>query len=164
MKFLLLEQKYLEYLEAGRALDALHVLRNELTPLQHHTPRVHQLSSYMMCADNRELYRRTEWAGAGPDTRARVLERVQAHLPARLMLPPARLHALLAQALARQAERCRFHTASLPSVIPPLLGLSPGNSLLQDHICTRDNFPSNTIQVRVVHPFLFHLTFRHPAN
>lgn len=61
MKFLLLEQKYLEYLEAGRALDALHVLRNELTPLQHHTPRVHQLSSYMMCSDNRDLYHRTKW-------------------------------------------------------------------------------------------------------
>jgi hypothetical protein len=44
MKFLLLEQKYLEYLEDGRVLDALHVLRNELTPLQHNTVRVHELS------------------------------------------------------------------------------------------------------------------------
>lgn len=52
MKFLLLEQKYLEFLEEGRPIDALHVLRNELTPLQHNTPRVHQLSSYMMCTNN----------------------------------------------------------------------------------------------------------------
>jgi hypothetical protein len=44
MKFLLLEQKYLEYLEDGRVLDALHVLRNELTPLHHNTVRVHELS------------------------------------------------------------------------------------------------------------------------
>lgn len=44
MKFLLLEQKYLEFLEDGRVLDALHVLRNELTPLQHNTARVHELS------------------------------------------------------------------------------------------------------------------------
>lgn len=44
MKFLLLEQKYLEYLEDARVLDALHVLRNELTPLQHNTVRVHELS------------------------------------------------------------------------------------------------------------------------
>jgi len=48
MKFLLLEQKYLEYLEDGRALDALHVLRNELTPLQHNTARVHQLSRLVL--------------------------------------------------------------------------------------------------------------------
>lgn len=46
MKFLILEQKYLEFLEDGRALDALHVLRNELTPLQHNIERVHVLSRY----------------------------------------------------------------------------------------------------------------------
>lgn len=44
MKFLILEQKYLEYLEDGRVLDALHVLRNELTPLNHNTAKVHELS------------------------------------------------------------------------------------------------------------------------
>ncbi|KAJ8969588.1 hypothetical protein NQ317_011312 [Molorchus minor] len=56
MKFLLLEQKYLEYSEDSRVLDALHVLRNELTPLQHNTVRVHQLSSYMMCSSTEELH------------------------------------------------------------------------------------------------------------
>lgn len=61
MKFLLLEQKYLEYLEEGRVLEALHVLRNELTPLQYNTPRVHQLSSLMMCANSEELIRRSNW-------------------------------------------------------------------------------------------------------
>lgn len=66
MKFLLLEQKYLEYLEDGRVLDALHVLRNELTPLQHNTARVHQLSSYMMCSNGQELRSRTSWYVAKP--------------------------------------------------------------------------------------------------
>lgn len=61
MKFLLLEQKYLEHLEDGRVFDALHVLRNELTPLQHDTARVHQLSSYMMCSNTQELHARTNW-------------------------------------------------------------------------------------------------------
>jgi len=44
MKFLLLEQKYLESLEDGRVFDALHCLRNELTPLKFDTDRVHELS------------------------------------------------------------------------------------------------------------------------
>lgn len=61
MKFWVLEQKYLEYLEDGRVLDALHVLRNELTPLQYNTARVHQLSSYMMCSSTEELHERTDW-------------------------------------------------------------------------------------------------------
>lgn len=55
MKFLLLEQKYLEYLEEGLVLEALQVLRNELTPLGHNTGRVHQLSAFMMCSGRDEL-------------------------------------------------------------------------------------------------------------
>lgn len=73
---MVLEQKYLEHLEAGRALDALHVLRNELTPLQHDTPRVHRLSALMMCSDAAELRARAAWPG-GPPSRANVLARVQ---------------------------------------------------------------------------------------
>lgn len=63
MKFIILEQKYLELLEDGRPLDALNVLRNELTPLQHNIQRVHQLSSYMMCSNNEDLYQRANWEG-----------------------------------------------------------------------------------------------------
>lgn len=59
MKFLLLEQKYLEFLEEGLVLEALQVLRNELTPLGHNTARVHQLSAFMMCSGRDELQVRT---------------------------------------------------------------------------------------------------------
>ncbi|KAJ6666859.1 hypothetical protein lerEdw1_018861 [Lerista edwardsae] len=44
MKFLLLQQKYLEYLEDGKVLEALQVLRCELTPLKYNTERIHILS------------------------------------------------------------------------------------------------------------------------
>jgi hypothetical protein len=44
MKFLLLQQKYLEYLEDGKVLEALQVLRCELTPLKYNTERIHVLS------------------------------------------------------------------------------------------------------------------------
>lgn len=46
MKFLLLQQKYLEYLEDGKVLEALQVLRGELTPLKYNTDRIHVLSGY----------------------------------------------------------------------------------------------------------------------
>ena len=45
MRFLILEQKYLELLEDKREIDALHCLRYELTPLKFNTERVHQLST-----------------------------------------------------------------------------------------------------------------------
>lgn len=49
MKFLLLQQKYLEYLEDGKVLEALQVLRAELTPLKYNTERIHVLSG-CVCA------------------------------------------------------------------------------------------------------------------
>ena len=48
MKFLLLQQKYLEYLEDGKVLEALQVLRGELTPLKYNTDRIHILSGYFL--------------------------------------------------------------------------------------------------------------------
>ncbi len=46
MKFLLLEQKYMEYLEDGKILDALKCLRNELAPLKFNVNKLHELSWY----------------------------------------------------------------------------------------------------------------------
>jgi len=48
MKFLLLEQKYLENLSSGNMIDALKVLQLELTPLKHNIHRTHELSSFLM--------------------------------------------------------------------------------------------------------------------
>lgn len=44
VKFLIAEQKFLEYLEARETKKALLVLRNELAPLNHNPDRLHQLS------------------------------------------------------------------------------------------------------------------------
>ncbi|XP_017775656.1 PREDICTED: WD repeat-containing protein 26 isoform X2 [Nicrophorus vespilloides] len=140
MKFLLLEQKYLEYLEDGRVLDALHVLRNELTPLQHNTARVHQLSSYMMCSSTQELLARTNWAGKGSKSRSALMDKLQSYLPANIMLPPSRLRVLLNQAVELQTMRCQHHNTSH--------GICLNNtSLLVDHCCPKDDFPTHTIQV-----------------
>ncbi|XP_050299546.1 WD repeat-containing protein 26 [Anthonomus grandis grandis] len=140
MKFLLLEQKYLEYLEDGRVLDALHVLRNELTPLQHNTARVHQLSSFMMCSSIEELHERTNWKGKGQESRLALMDKLQNFLPPNVMLPPNRLRHLLEQALELQTLYCTHHNTQEKVTL--------GNSsLLQDHLCTKDNFPVHTIQV-----------------
>uniref|UniRef100_A0A0K8V1Z5 WD repeat-containing protein 26 n=2 Tax=Bactrocera latifrons TaxID=174628 RepID=A0A0K8V1Z5_BACLA len=144
MKFLLLEQKYLEFLDDGCPLDALHVLRNELTPLQHNTSRVHQLSSYMMCSNNHDLYQRAKWEGKGILSRAVVMDRLQAFLPPTVMMPPRRLRHLLQQAVELQSEHCDFHDMAFKTNLQNI-------SLLTDHTCDTDGFPMQTIQVLTDH-------------
>ncbi|KAL6438733.1 hypothetical protein ACFW04_004609 [Cataglyphis niger] len=141
MKFLLLEQKYLEYLEEGMVFDALHVLRNELTPLGHNTGRVHQLSLFMMCSGRDELQTRAGWDGKGPVSRAALMDRLQRYLPPSIMLPPRRLHSLLCQAVEMQSQLCTYHiTHTQPTSLENV-------SLLVDHNCGKEQFPCHTIQI-----------------
>lgn len=90
MKFLLHEQKYLESLEDGRVMEALDVLRKELTPLGHNVARVHQLSSFMMCSKVDELRNAAHWQGKGQASRGALMEKLQRFLPPSIMLPPRR--------------------------------------------------------------------------
>ena len=48
MRFLILEQKYLECLEDGKIFDALKCLRDELAPLKFNTDRLHELSRFVI--------------------------------------------------------------------------------------------------------------------
>uniref|UniRef100_A0A4W5L2R1 CTLH domain-containing protein n=1 Tax=Hucho hucho TaxID=62062 RepID=A0A4W5L2R1_9TELE len=77
MKFLLLQQKYLEYLEDAKVLEALQVLRAELTPLQYNTERIHILSGYLMCSHAEDLRAKAEWEGKGTASRTKLLDKLQ---------------------------------------------------------------------------------------
>ncbi|XP_038074198.1 WD repeat-containing protein 26-like [Patiria miniata] len=142
MKFLLLEQKYLEYLEESRILEALQCLRQELTPLKFNTDRVHVLSGFLMCTSKDELHRRADWAGKGNASRTKLMEQLQAFLPPSVMLPPRRLYTLLSQAVELQKHRCPYHNTAIKND-DSLQSIS----LLHDHICSRNQFPSKSRQV-----------------
>ena len=102
MKFLILEQKYLENLEDGKVMDALHCLRNELTPMKYRTERVHELSTcvsaslvkwdgrfktgygqcvlvlrFIMCSNPQDLREMAKWEGKGPESREKLTENLQ---------------------------------------------------------------------------------------
>jgi len=140
MKFLLLEQKYLEHLEEGRVLDALHVLRQELGPLKLNTQRLHELSGFMMCGSCEDLRKVANWEGKGPKSRQKLMGRLQDYLPPSIMLPPRRLHTLLCQAVQLQKDHCPYHNTNPDSDLEDIC-------LLIDHICSREQFPCETIQV-----------------
>ncbi|KAA3677835.1 uncharacterized protein DEA37_0001425 [Paragonimus westermani] len=44
VRFLLLEQRFLEHLEANEVMPAVTLLRNQITPMQRNTERVHTLA------------------------------------------------------------------------------------------------------------------------
>ncbi|XP_056457570.1 WD repeat-containing protein 26 isoform X1 [Gadus chalcogrammus] len=144
MKFLLLQQKYLEYLEDGKVLEALQVLRAELTPLQYNTERIHVLSGYLMCSNAEDLKAKAEWEGKGSPSRTKLLDKLQTYLPPSVMLPPRRLQNLLRQAVELQRERCLYHNTKMDSGMDAV-------SLLLDHACSRKQFPCYTQQVLTEH-------------
>uniref|UniRef100_A0A665TS31 WD repeat-containing protein 26 n=1 Tax=Echeneis naucrates TaxID=173247 RepID=A0A665TS31_ECHNA len=144
MKFLLLQQKYLEYLEDGKVLEALQVLRAELTPLKFNTERIHILSGYLMCSHAEDLRVKAEWEGKGTASRTKLLDKLQTYLPPSVMLPPRRLQTLLKQAVELQRERCLYHNTKLDSGLDSV-------SLLLDHTCSRKQFPCYTQQILTEH-------------
>ncbi|CAK8692223.1 unnamed protein product [Clavelina lepadiformis] len=140
MKFFVLEQKFLELVDDGKLLDALHCLRNQITPLRIYVSRVHQLSGFLMISTSDELCKAANWDGKGLKSRAKLLEKLQGFLPISVMMRPNRLKTLLTQALEYQQSKCLFHNSSL---LPNL----DTSSLLIDHTCLRRNFPAVTQQV-----------------
>lgn len=140
MKFLLLEQKYLEYLEDGRVLEALHCLQHELTPLKYNTQRIHELSTYIMCSNAADLREMAKWEGKGQNSRQKLMEKLQAFLPPSVMLPPRRLLTLLNQAVELQKEKCPYHNTKYDNNLESV-------SLLLDHVCSREQFPCTTVQI-----------------
>ncbi|NXR46818.1 WDR26 protein, partial [Hippolais icterina] len=144
MKFLLLQQKYLEYLEDGKVLEALQVLRCELTPLKYNTERIHVLSGYLMCSHAEDLRAKAEWEGKGTASRSKLLDKLQTYLPPSVMLPPRRLQNLLRQAVELQRDRCLYHNTKLDSNLDSV-------SLLIDHVCSRKQFPCFTQQILTEH-------------
>lgn len=143
MKYLLLEQKYLELLSQKNRIEALKVLQTELTPLRHKQTRTHELSSYLMLSKPEDISRVTRSAG-GELSRHDLMDRLQEFLPASIMLPPRRLATLIGQAAEFQIDRCLFHNKSQ----------SPSGSygfdsscLAVDHHCAKTEFPCETIQV-----------------
>lgn len=70
------------------------------------------------------------------------MDKLQTYLPPSIMLPPRRLQSLLNQAIELQAQKCSYHNTTLG------MGLDTV-SLLVDHCCPQENFPTNCVQVRV---------------
>ncbi|KAI6660096.1 hypothetical protein LOD99_14437 [Oopsacas minuta] len=144
MRFLLLEQKYLELLETKQDIEALQCLREEISPLLPQLPqdtekteRVHQLSSCMMCRSVEELKTCANWSGSKGDSRQLLVERLECYLPVQAVLPGDRMDELLRQSLQWQISQCPCHNMYV-------VRETEHEGLLQDHLCSDDLLPSET--------------------
>ncbi|KZV92176.1 WD40 repeat-like protein [Exidia glandulosa HHB12029] len=152
-RFLLSQQKYLELLEQQEVAPALLVLRGELAPYSIDQEKLHSLSSLMMCASAHDLRERAKWDGAAGTSRRRLLQHVQTYIPASVMLPPRRLPALLEQARAHQRRQCLYHTRNVTI------------SLLEDHVCSRADFPVLTTHILAEHEDeVWHVQWSHDGR
>lgn len=77
VQFLIRQQKYLELLEKNETMQALHVLRTEITPLGQNTERLHQLTSLVLCSSVEDVKKQAQWDGARGTSRGQLLIEIQ---------------------------------------------------------------------------------------
>lgn len=136
VKFELLEQKYLELLEARQLKDALFCLREEISPLEHEVDRLHTLSGLVMCADVAAIRKELRWTGTGSGSRMALLRKIEPMIPTSVLVPERRLEKLLQQALEFQRQSNLYHNTPDRHI-----------SLLMDYRCTPDAIPRHSAAV-----------------
>eukprot|EP00249_Psilotum_nudum_P020318 c27652_g1_i1 orf=473-2251(-) len=135
--FLILQQKFLDLLKKNDTAGALKTLSSEISPLQINKQRLHELACWLVLPPNSELLGTSNNKKCPRlNSRLQLLEELQELLPPSIMIPEKRLEQLVEQALNVQREACLFHNS-----------LDQALSLYTDHRCSRDQIPTQTVQV-----------------
>ncbi|RCI07299.1 hypothetical protein CU098_011715 [Rhizopus stolonifer] len=154
-QFLIRQQKFLELLEKNETMQALYVLRNEITPLGENTDRLHQLSSLVLCSSIEDIMVQAEWVGSQGGSRDQLLVELQSYIESSAMIPKHRLINLINQAMEWQKCQCLYHSPLKNNEF----------SLFSDHVCTREVFPSHTKKVLRGHTDeIWHVAYSNDGN
>ncbi|KAI9279341.1 WD40-repeat-containing domain protein [Sporodiniella umbellata] len=129
-QFLIRQQKFLELLEKNETMQALYVLRNEITPLGENTDRLHQLSSLVLCSSVEDIMTQAQWVGSQGGSRDQLLVELQSYIESSAMIPKHRLVRLINQAIEWQKCQCLYHSPLKNSEF----------SLFSDHVCTSGSY------------------------
>ncbi|KAL5996794.1 hypothetical protein ACLOJK_007714 [Asimina triloba] len=130
--FLVFRQCFFEFLNSGDVCSALKLLQRRISPLRVDRKRVHLLASDVVSLAELEFGRKD---GVSMDEfRRKLLSELEALLPPPITLPGRRLEHLVETAVNVQKDFCVYHNSA---------GLI---SLYEDHRCTRDQIPTETVQ------------------
>lgn len=135
--FLVFKQCLLEYLIGGDDSLALSVLRNQVPALRMGKENVHNLAYSIICLKEMELSKADD--NVIHCQRKNLLTELETLLPPPAVLPERRLEHLVETAITAQIDSCDYHNS-----IEPI-------SLYEDHNCSRDQFPTETIQTLTEH-------------
>jgi WD40 repeat protein len=94
-----------------------------------------------MCSDQLNLKTLSKWGGKNEASRQSLMDKLQTYLPPNIMLPPRRLESLLNQSIEYQCEKCPYHNYK------DKFSTDNWTSFLRDHVCSKDEFPSVSLQV-----------------
>lgn len=110
--------------------QALNTLRKEVAPIHDESENLHTLASLLLCSSAEELKKNSELEL----DRTKIMQKVQAYIPASVMLPNSRLLVLTSQALEYQVNTCEKHC-----------GFFKAESLLEDHSCDFFSVPQKSL-------------------
>lgn len=131
--FLVFKQCMLEYLSCGNDSMALSVLRKQVPALRLGKENICSLAYSLLYFKDMELSKIDD--NVIFDRRNRLLAELEQLLPPPILLPERRLEHLVETALTAQIDSCIYHNSL------------EGVSVYEDHCCTREEIPTETIQV-----------------
>eukprot|EP00834_Sanchytrium_tribonematis_P000104 NODE_3_length_80033_cov_0.932970.p20 type:complete len:351 gc:universal NODE_3_length_80033_cov_0.932970:27666-26614(-) len=123
LKILIHRQELLEQILSGNRLYALQYLRKISFSIGEKYTQ--QFTRLIMCSNN-ELYQCYESIS---NTRCKIMQNLEEHLPCNLVIPQNRLENLLQQSFELQKQNCTYHSDNCQF------------SLFQDHKCSSEFFP-----------------------
>ncbi|KAF5937552.1 hypothetical protein HYC85_025058, partial [Camellia sinensis] len=132
--FLVCRQSFLEYLIHGDDSSALSVLRKQISALHVGREKVHNLAFGVLSLKEMGLGK-VDDDDVVIESRKKLLTEMEKLLPPPITLPDRRLDHLVEMAVNGQIDSCMYHN-SFDSV-----------SLYEDHLCGRDQIPTETIQI-----------------
>ncbi|EIE21969.1 WD40 repeat-like protein [Coccomyxa subellipsoidea C-169] len=142
-RFLIIQQKYVEAVEAGHMSLALRTLRKELTPLKINEPQLRKLAGCLLRQHDdpvNPLIKDLEWGVLEECSRAQLIWALQQRLPPSIMIPDNRLEQLVEQALDAQVAKCPYHNTQHFQI-----------SLFSDYQAGIEQLPTHPNQVLETH-------------